>query len=178
MYTSVKYFYLKNILILAHNVYISDKPKPSAGKSGNPKSSHGSTKPLPGSRADLTKKKAHIASKVLSKTCQNLRRDGVDEKCARLGITDLKCKGQKGPGIHISHVPTKKALFKYVQRGQRMNEDCILCPKEKHINSQYDLLVHVRRVHVGHLITIRNTNLLMCRCSDIHSQGTDNSVRN
>ena len=163
---------------MAHNVYISDKPKPSAGKSGNPKSSHGSTKPSLGSRADLIKKKACIASKVLSKTCQNLRRDGVDEKCARLGITYLKWQGQKGPGMHISHVPTKKALFNYVLRGQRMNEDCILCPIEKHINSQYDILVHVRRVHVRHLITIRNMNLLMCRCSDICSQGTNNSVRN
>ena len=163
---------------MGHNVYIPDKEKPSAGKSRNPKSSHGSTKPSPVSRADLIKKKACIASKVLSKTCQNLRRDVVDEKCARLGITYLKWKGRKGLGMQVSHVPAKKALFKYVRRGQRMNEDCILCPKEKHLNSQCDLLVHVKRVHVGHLITIRDMNLLMCRCSDIRSQGTDNSVHN
>ena len=163
---------------MGHNVYIPDKGKTSAGKSRNLKSSHGSTKPSPVSRVNLIKKKAHIASKVLSKTGLNPRRDGVDEKCARLGITYLKWKGQKGPGMHVSHVPAKKALFIYVPRGQRMNEDCILCPKEKHLNSQYDLLVHVRRVHVGHLITIRDMNLLICRCSDIRSQGTDNSVRN
>ena len=89
-----------------------------------------------------------------------------------------KVAKSKRAGYAHFHVPVKKALFKYVPRGQRMNEDCILCPKEKHINLQYDLLVHVRRVHVGHLITIRNTNLLMCRYSDIRSQGTDNSVHN
>ena len=100
------------------------------------------------------------------------------QEVARLGITYLKWHGRKGLGMHISHVPMKMVLFKYIPRDQKMNEDCILCPKEKHVNSNYDLLVHVRRVHVGHLITIRNTNLLMCRCSDIRSQGTDNSVRN
>ena len=102
----------------------------------------------------------------------------MDETCARLGITYCKWHGRKGPGMHISHVPTKTVLFKYIPRGQKMTEDCILCPKEKHLNSNYDLLVHVRRVHFGHLITIRNMNLLMCRCSDIPSQGTDNSVCN
>ena len=114
----------------------------------------------------------------MSKSCQNLRRDGVDERCARLGIAYLKWHGRRGKGIHISHVQTKTALFKYIPRGQKMNENCILCLKEKHVNSNYDLLVHVRRVHIGHLIIIRNMNLLMCRCSDICSQGTDNSVHN
>ena len=111
--------YLKNNLIFGHNVYIPNKVKPSAGKSRNLKSSHGSTKPSPVSSADLIKKKACIASKVLSKTCQNLRRDSVDEKCARLGITYLKWKGQKGPGMHVSHVPVKKALFKCVPKGPK-----------------------------------------------------------
>ena len=59
-----------------------------------------------------------------------------------------------------------------------LNEDCILCPQEIHPTSKYDLLTHVRWVHVSHLITIREMNLLMCRCSDIRSQGRDNSVRN
>ena len=177
-YTSVKYFCGKNIPISSHKIYISDKPKPSPGKSRHDKSSPVGRKPSPGSRVDLIKKKACIASKVFTKTCQNLRRDGVDERCARLGITYLKWHGRKGQGMHISHVPMKTVLFKYIPRGQKMNEDCILCPKEKHLNSNFDLLVHVRRVHVGHLITIRNMNLLMCRCSDIRSQGTDNSVRN
>ena len=132
----------------------------------------------PISRADLIQKKARIASKVLSKTCRNLRRDGVDEKCVREGIKYYKWKGTKGRGRHISHEPSSKVLIDYIPRGQKINEDCVLCPKEIRPSSKIELLAHVRRVHVAHLITLRDMNLLMCRCSDVCSQGRDNSVRN
>ena len=128
---------------------------------------------------NLAKKKRKVIKALQSiKQTKNLRRDGVDERCARLGIKYLKWRGVKGKGQHLSHEPTSKVLIDYVPRGQKLNEDCILCPQEIHPTSKYDLLSHVRRVHVGHLITIQEMNLLMCRCSDIRSQGRDNSVRN
>ena len=112
------------------------------------------------------------------KQTKNLQHDGVDERCACLGIKYLKWWGVKGKGRHLSREPTSKVLIDYIPRGQKLNEDCILCLQEIHPTSKYDLLSHVRHVHVGHLITIWEMNLLMCRCSDIRSQGHDNSVRN
>ena len=87
-------------------------------------------------------------SKVMSNTCRNLRRDGVDEKCAREGIKYYRWKGQKRKGRHISHELASKVLIDYIPRGQKIKEDCILCPKEISPTSKIELLDHVRRVHV------------------------------
>lgn len=154
-------------------------PKQSKATSAKPerhsKRSKPVHKPLKSTKS-INKKSAKKLLKAIEP--RNVRRDGVDERCARLGIKYLKWQGERGEGLHISHEPTSTVLIDYLPRGQKVNEDCILCPQEIHPISKYDLNVHVRRVHVAKLITIRDTNLLMCRCSDIRSQGCDNSVRN
>ena len=38
--------------------------------------------------------------------------------------------------------------------------------------------LHFRRVHIVKLLVVHNVNIQMCRCSDIRSSGSDNSVRN
>ena len=84
-----------------------------------------------------------------------------------MGIKYYRWKGQKGKGRHLSHEPTSTVLVDYMPRGQKLNEDCVLCPKEIRPSSKIEFIVHVRHVHVAHLITLRDMNLLMCRCSDI-----------
>ena len=71
-----------------------------------------------------------------------------------------------------------KVLIDFVPKAQDENADCILCPQEKTLNGMADAIDHYKRVHIAHLITIKNTNILRCRCSEIRSRGSDNSVRN
>ena len=109
---------------------------------------------------------------------KSVRHEGVDERCERLGIKYLRWHGCRSEGPHLSHESCFKVLIDYVPRGQKINEDCRLCPKQIHPQSNFDLKIHTHRVHVRKLITIRDTNLLMCHCSNIRSQGTDRSARN
>ena len=109
---------------------------------------------------------------------RNVRRDGVDERCKRDNIKYLKWVGKKGRGLHRSQVSTKKVLIDYVPKAQDVNADCILCPMEKTLDGKADAIDHYKRVHIAHLLTINNTNMLRCRCSEIRSRGSDNSVRN
>ena len=107
-----------------------------------------------------------------------MRRDGVDEKCKRENIKYLKWQGTKGRGLHPSQVKVKKVLIDYVPNSQDVNADCMLCPKEKTLNGNADAIDHYKRVHITHLLTVNNVNMLRCRCSKIRSRGSDNSVRN
>ena len=113
-----------------------------------------------------------------SKPPRTVRRDMVDEKCARLGIRYYKWKGIKLSKLHKSHVSAKKNLDKYIPRGQKVNEDCILCPQQIQPQCHSELLIHVQRVHVKRKVIVGGLSLLMCRCSDVRSQGCDNSARN
>ena len=180
MYTYVEYFNSSIISIDTDSVWNLDentrrhRSRPVGRTSHKPRG--GSVPSV--SRAELIKKKARIVSKVLSQTCRTLRRDGVDEKCAREGIKYYRWKGKRGKGRHLSHKPVSKVLIDYIPRGQKIKEDCILCPKEICPSSELELLDHIWRVHVRRLITLRDMNLLMCHCSDVCSQGCDNSIRN
>ena len=108
----------------------------------------------------------------------NIRRDGVDEHCKRENIKYLKWMGTKGRGLHPSQVKAKVVLIDYVPKSQDENADCLLCPKEKTLGGMADTIDHYWCVHIAHLLTVTNVNILMCRCSDIRSRGSDNSARN
>ena len=108
----------------------------------------------------------------------NICRDGVDERCKRENIKYLKWQGKKGRGLHASQVKVKTVLIDYVPSNQDVNADCLLCPMEKTLNGKADAIDHYKWVHIAHLLTVKNVNLLRCRCSEIRSRGTDNSVRN
>ena len=89
-----------------------------------------------------------------------------------------KWTGTKGSGLHPSQVKTSTSMFNYLPRQQKPNTNCILCPKQKIFETQYDMELHFRCVHIAKLLVIHDVNILMCRCSDIRSRGSDNSVHN
>ena len=122
--------------------------------------------------------RASVDPKNIIKVCKNVRRDGVDEKCAKDNIKYYKWTGTKGSGLHPSQVKTSTSMMDYVPPKQKPNTDCILCPKEKILETEFDMQLHFRRVHIAKLLVVHNVNILMCRCSDIRSRGSDNSVRN
>ena len=67
-------------------------------------------------------------------------------------------------------------MIDYVPPQQSLNTDCILCPNEKILETQYEL--HLSCVHIAKLLVVHDVNILMCRCSDIRSRELDNSECN
>ena len=116
--------------------------------------------------------------KNIIKVRKNVRRNGVDEKCVKENIKYYKWSGTKGSGLHPSRVKMSTSMMDYVPPKQKPNTDCILCPKEKILETEFDMQLHFRCVHIAKLLVVHNVNILMCRCSDIRSRGLDNSVRN
>ena len=109
---------------------------------------------------------------------RNVRRDGVDEECRKQNIKYLKWTGSKGKGLLVSQIKSNVVLIDYIPNKQDENSDCLLCPKEKCLGGRADAIDHYKRVHISRLIQISNINILMCRCSDIRSRGSDRSIRN
>ena len=107
---------------------------------------------------------------------RNVRRDGVDEECRKQNIKYLKWTGSKGKGLHVSQIKADIVLIDYILNKQDENSDCLLCPKEKCLGGRADAIDHYKRVHISRLIQIANINILMCRCSEIRSRGSDKSV--
>ena len=122
--------------------------------------------------------KMSLDSKNIIKLRKNVRRDGVDEKCAKENIKYYKWNGTKCKGFHASQVKMSTSMIDYVPPEQNPNTDCILCPKEKILETQFDMQLHFRCVHIAKLLVVHDVNILMCRCSDIRSRGLDKSVRN
>ena len=119
---------------------------------------------------------ASVDAKIIIKVRKNVRRDGVDEKWVQQNIKYYKWTVTKGRGFHPSQVKTSTSMIDYIPPQQTPNTDCILCPKEKILETQFDMELHFRRVHIAKLLVVHNVNILMCRCSDLRSRGSDNSV--
>ena len=122
--------------------------------------------------------KSSVDSKNIIKIRKNIRRDGVDEKCVKENIKYYKWTGTKGSGYHPSQVKTSTSMIDYIPPKQKPNSDCILCPKEKILETQFNMQLHFRCIHIAKLLVVHDVNILMCRCSDIRSRGSDNSVCN
>ena len=120
---------------------------------------------------------ASVDPKNIIKVHRYVRRDGVDEKCDKQNIKYYKWTGTKGSGLHPGQVKTSTSMMDYVPQ-QNPNTDCILCPKVNILEIQFDMQLHFRRVHIAKLLVVHNVNILMCRCSNIRSRGSDNSVHN
>ena len=84
----------------------------------------------------------------------------------------------KGPGLHNSQIADSTMLIDYLLPFQNVGENCLLCPQEKLLDSDDEIIKHYRCVHISRLINIHQVNILMCCCSEVRSRGTDNSVRN
>ena len=122
--------------------------------------------------------KSSVNSKNIIPLRKNIRRDGVDEKCAKQNIKYYKWTGTKGTGYHPSQVKTSTSMIDYIPLTQQPNTDCILCPKEKILETLFDMQLHFKHVHIAKLLVVHDVNILMCRCSDIRSRGSDKSVHN
>ena len=122
--------------------------------------------------------RASVDAKNIIKVQKNVRRDGVDEKCVQQNIKYYKWTGTKGSRFHPSQVKMSTSMIDYIPPQQTPNTDCILCPKDKILETQFDMELYFRRVHIAKLLVVHDVNILMCRCSDIRSRGSDNSVHN
>ena len=107
---------------------------------------------------------------------KNVRRDRVDE--AHKGEKYVRWSGTKGPGLHNSQIKNSTVLIDFVPPFQTIVQNCALCPQEKVLDTNEDIIRHYQRVHISRLINIHQVNILMCRCSEVCSRGTDNSVHN
>ena len=89
--------------------------------------------------------KSSVDSKNIIPLWKNIRRDGVDEKCVKENIKYYKWTGTKGTGYHPSQVKMSTSMFDYIPPKHKPNSDCILCPKEKiletHLICSYTLNV-------------------------------------
>ena len=116
-------------------------------------------------------------SKPTSINPRHVRRDRVDEECARLGIvykqwTPLNPEQME----HASIFPVNAQ--NYVPEQQDIPNWCMLCPRTRVLRDKAFAELHYKRVHHKRLIVIRDEKVLACKCSEIRSHGSDNSSRN
>ena len=108
---------------------------------------------------------------------RNVRRDRVDEECARLGIVyrrwkPLNPEQQSHPSVMFFDEDT------IVPEDQTVPDWCILCPRNKVMRDENFCKNHYLRVHHKRLIVVQNYKMLSCKCSEIRSYGTDCTARN
>ena len=123
---------------------------------------------------------AKAATTILSYKRRSYRRDGVDEECERLKIKYKKWEGTDDPKdyAHASHLPFGTQPL--VSKEQNQNDYCVLCPRKRALDEDWDVKRHYTAVHeMGHLV-VNDTVLLVCKCSEVRSRGwaTDKSTRN
>ena len=62
--------------------------------------------------------------------------------------------------------------------GQVVPGGCILCSERMYLASLGECERHYDTVHKKHSTTVKNYRLLMCKCDDVPSRGTDGRMRN
>ena len=111
---------------------------------------------------------------------RNIRKDMVDENCARLKINYKQWSGneQVKSVLHKSHINFDAPSN--IPTSQQIPGMCILCPSKKYIRDNWDRDRHYNGVHIGNLIVVENTTALQCKCSDVRSHGwkKDRCTRN
>ena len=116
-------------------------------------------------------------SKLTSIKQRHVRRDRVDEECARLGIVYKQWTPFNPEQTeHASIFPANAEHF--VPEAQDIPNWCMLCPRTRVLRDKAFAELHYKRVHHKRLIIIRNDKVLACKCSEIRSHGSDNSTRN
>jgi len=87
-----------------------------------------------------------------------------------------KWEGQIYDGPHPTHIPVGSSDV--IPSQQSVPGYCILCPMTRVIPSRYELRRHFRHLHVKYGITVQNTNIMACKCSQMKNHGSDGTVRN
>ena len=78
--------------------------------------------------------------------------------------------------LHMSHQPFVDAPLIIPQ--QPLDVHCVLCPRKKELVGEVHTEEHYHCVHCGHSLVINDIILLMCKCSEVHSTGSDSSIHN
>ena len=108
---------------------------------------------------------------------KNKCKDSVDEQLTDIKYVYWQDKEPKKQGdLYISHQDFLDAPIIIPQ--QPMDSHCILCPRKKELAGEYYAEAHYRWVHRGHSLVINDIIMLMCKCSEVRSTGTDGATRN
>ena len=107
---------------------------------------------------------------------RSVRSDGVDEECAEAGIVYRRWVPDPEMQSHISIRPFLDNSI--LPDEQKLPGHCLLCPKKSYFTTRKDAEDHFNRVHIQHCIIVEDSKILMCKCSDRHSRGTDYCARN
>ena len=116
-------------------------------------------------------------SKPTSIKQKHVRRDRVDEECARLGIVYKQWMPLNPEQTeHASIFPV--AATNFIPEQQDIPNWCMLCPRTRVLRDRAFGNLHYKHVHHKRLIVIRDEKVLACKCSEITSHGSDNSSCN
>ena len=111
---------------------------------------------------------------------RNIRKDMVDENCARLKIKYKQWSGnnQVKTVLHKSHLDFNSKSN--IPTSQTIPGMCVLCPAKKYLPNNWDRDRHYNGVHIRNLIVVENTTALQCKCSEVRSRGwkKDRCTRN
>ena len=124
-----------------------------------------------------TKAKTPESLSMVKVVQRHVRRDRVDEECARLGIVykkwqPLNPKQKSHPSVRDIEDST------VIPDEQEVPEWCILCPRNKYLRDNTYAHTHYLRMHHKKLLVVDNAKMLACKCSEIRSHGSDRSARN
>ena len=102
--------------------------------------------------------------------------DGVDEECAEKGIVYRRWVPNPELDIHMSIRPFLDSTV--VPDEEKVPGYCMLCPKKKFFLDRHAANYHYTHVHIVHCLVIEDYKILMCKCSDIRSRGSDYCAHN
>ena len=97
--------------------------------------------------------------------------DGVDKQCAEKGIVYRRWVPNPDLEGHISIHPFLDSTI--VSDEQRVPGHCLLCPKMLYFIKRHSANYHYTHVHIVHCLVIEDYKILMCKCSDVRSRGSD-----
>ena len=104
-------------------------------------------------------------------------RDRVDEECECLGIYYKKWQPlDPDQTEHLSVCDFGDDTV--VPPQQEIPQWCLLCPKNRVLPNKRYAEKHYRSIHQATLLVVRDKKMWGCKCSEMRSHGSDNSVRN
>ena len=106
----------------------------------------------------------------------SVRSDGVDEECAEAGIVYRRWVPDPEMQSHVSIRPFLDNSV--LPEEQKLPGHCLLSPKKSYFTTRKDAENHYNRVHIEHCIVVEDSKILMCKCSDMCSRGTDYCTHN
>ena len=117
----------------------------------------------------------HDFTRPTSIAQHNIRRDCIDKECERLGIYDKKWVPLNPDQTTHCSVRDYTDDTK-VPEEQEVGEWRIMCPKNRFMCNRLLTHKHYLSVHQKKLLVIGEHKLWRCKCSEVHSHGTDNSA--